>query len=105
MLPGWLGSRCECDVMPDRYVYSDYRQALFTDSGQRLFLIIRDRVDGLLHESGAFTMGAAVATGMIHDIWEAAACVDRLAELGEIVEITEHGKVPQAYRVFTRTRD
>lgn len=69
------------------YRYKDYRGDLFTDDGQRKFLRIRDKVQGLLKMAGAVRMSEATA-GVTGLNWEALACVDRMVELGELIEIT-----------------
>lgn len=80
------------------YSYEQEKPELFTESGQVVFLKIRDNVKRLLALAGAVRMREAIA-GNSGDIWQRQACVDRLVELGEIREIT-HGKTPGHYRVF-----
>ena len=72
------------------YDYSVEKKKVFTEEGQIKFLKIRDGVKKLLSKSGAITMGRAMSldTGIS---WENMACVDRLVELGEIVEIPTSG--------------
>ena len=83
------------------YDYQKERERLFTDDGQRTFLKIRDHVKYLLKTAGAFRLGEAVAT-TTGDSWQHIACLDRLVELGEIVELKrECGEVWAQYRVFT----
>ena len=83
------------------YDYQTERKFLFTDERQRQFLRIRDNVKGLLKTAGAFRMDCAIAdeTG---SSWEMLACVDRLVELKEIVELTKN--VAGQYRVFISAR-
>jgi hypothetical protein len=82
------------------YSYETEKKKLFTESGQVMFLAIRDRVNSLLEQSGAVRMQEAIAT-TAGDSWEMLACVDRMVELGELHEIT--GKdVAGQHRVFTR---
>lgn len=81
------------------YDYQKERAEIFTEQGQVTFLKIRDRVKYLLKTAGAFRMNEAIssATG---SSWNHLACVDRLVELGEIIEL----KRPDAwgqYRCFT----
>lgn len=68
------------------YDYQKERAQIFTESGSVTFTKIRDAVRTLLKTAGAFTMGAATR-GVSGDSWLALACVDRLAELGEVVEV------------------
>lgn len=83
----------------------DYRREvpeLFTDQGQRLFLGIRDRVRGLLKETGAIRMGEAsrLPPGIAASSnWTMMACVDRMVELGELLEVTPSDCAGQ-HRVF-----
>lgn len=70
------------------YSYATERKNLFTESGQVMFLQVRDHVRHLLDTAGAFQMAQAwngITGG--YDTWEAMACVDRLVELGEIREL------------------
>ena len=73
---------------PTRYRYTKERERLFTDEGQREFLVIRDRVQRLLQQAGVCTMGKVI-DGSTGDTWFMLACVERLVELGEIVEVTQ----------------
>lgn len=81
------------------YKYETERPKLFTDEGQRKFLLIRDRVKLLLKQAGAARMEEILRAGGGSD-WEGLACVDRLVELGELIELTPSHCVAQ-YRVFT----
>ena len=79
------------------YSYANEKSKLFTDEGQRSFLKTRDKVRQLLSESGAFMMEKAVST-----TWERMAEIDRLVELGEIVEVKlpGTGKTAGQHRTF-----
>lgn len=86
------------------YDYRDIKEAIFTDEGQRMFLEIRDRVKRLLAESGAFKL-SHVIKGTTGDSWMMIACVDRLREIGEIIELTNITIPVQAQdRVFIYPR-
>ena len=76
------------------YNYETEKAWLFTDEGQRQFLKIRDRAKNLLKVAGAFRMAELEAVS-----WGEMACVDRLVELGEIVEWPRESWAQ--YRVFT----
>ena len=78
------------------YNYYHEKQDLFTDKGQRLFIAIRDNCKKLLALSGAFTIEHAIR-GQVGDTWTMMACVDRMVELDEIVELEIPGF---AQRVF-----
>lgn len=83
------------------YDYQTIKKNLFTDDGQRMFLKIRDFVNKTLEIAGAVRMQEAInsASG---DSWTMLACVDRLVELGEIVEIPQTSVAGQ-YRVFVKS--
>jgi hypothetical protein len=68
------------------YDYQTERPKLFTEEGQIMFLKVRDNAKRLLLEAGAFRSMEVlrVVTG---DSWTQMACIDRLVELKEIVEI------------------
>lgn len=82
------------------YKYEAVRAMVFIERNQTTFLSIRDRVHRLLEEAGAFTMRAAIVN-QSGCSFELMACVDRLAELGEIMSV---GKAHpwDLDRVFTR---
>ena len=82
------------------YNYTTEREALFTDDGQKMFIEIRDRVKHLLKVAGAFRMDQAIG-GTSGSSWEMLACVDRLVELGEIVECTHPNRAAGQNRIFT----
>lgn len=70
------------------YDYQAERPKLFTEEGQRDFLKVRDAAKALLKEAGAFRQIEVLSkSGISGDSWFMIACVDRLVELGEIVEI------------------
>jgi hypothetical protein len=82
------------------YNYSKEREAIFTEEGQREFLIIRDRFQKLLKLVGAVRMQeGAFGSQVTGSTWKTMAYVDRLVELGEIREITQPD-VPGQHRVF-----
>lgn len=80
------------------YKYEDLRQNIFTDEGQKLFLRIRDRTMRLINESGAARCEEMIS-GNSGSSWDFLACVDRMVELGEIVEVIRPGVAGQ-HRVF-----
>lgn len=70
------------------YQYTAERSKLFTEEGQRDFLKVRDAAKALLEEAGAFRqMELLTRASLGGDSWFQIACVDRLVELGEIVEL------------------
>lgn len=87
------------------YNYSNQRPALFTEEGQVMFMNIRDHVLRILKTSGAITMGKAMDGAKSGESWTMLACVDRMVELGELVEIKQ-GDIPGQWRVFVpKNRD
>lgn len=80
------------------YNYETEKPRLFTESGQVMFLKVRDNVKELLHKAGAVRAQEAW-TQVCGDSWIMLACLDRLVELKEIREISSDG-VPGQHRVF-----
>lgn len=83
------------------YDYKTVRPCLFTEENQKLFLRIRDKANGLLKIAGSFRM-QEVWDGATGTTWEMMACVDRMVELGEIVEVIPANPFMGQYRIFTR---
>jgi hypothetical protein len=81
------------------YVYSEWRRFAFTEKGQVTFLAIRDRAQKLMREAEAATMGALIS-GQAGLVWEMQACVDRLVELGELLEIPNPISRAGQHRIF-----
>jgi hypothetical protein len=81
--------------------YEDQKPYLFSDDGQRMFLKIRDRADSLIREAGCARMQEIIA-GSTGDSWAMLACVDRLVELKEIVEIPQV-RIAGQHRIFIRS--
>jgi hypothetical protein len=75
------------------YNYEEQRSLLFTEAGQLTFIKVRDRVKHLLEEAGAFRMEKVGGS------WDDMACVDRMVEIGELVEYKR--ECWGQYRVFT----
>lgn len=86
------------------YQYSIERPKLFTEEGQLAFITIRDAVHKMLREAGAFRMGNALDVGPHGDSWLRMACVDRLIELDEIVEVARGREVAGQDRIFVVAR-
>ncbi len=85
------------------YNYELQKPKLFTDEGQRKFLKVRDNAQRLLNQSGCFTMDKVVACEL-GNTFEAMACVDRLVELGEIVEVPRNPMMPLQHRLFCEVK-
>ena len=85
------------------YNYGLQRANLFTDEGQRLFLLIRDKVHTLIAQSGAVRMQEIISS-VSGDTWDMMACVDRLVELGEIREVTQPNSCPAQHCVYVSAK-
>jgi hypothetical protein len=81
------------------YNYLNEKGKIFTEDGQVLFLAIRDNAQRLCQVAGCATMEKIIA-GNCGDSWVMLACVDRLKELGELVEIYQLNGSPGQYRLF-----
>lgn len=82
------------------YIYEDERHKLFTESGTKMLLRIRDSVNEKLKHAGAVRSGEAISV-VTGDSWTMLACLDYLVENGEIKEITG-SHVAGQNRVFVR---
>ena len=79
------------------YSYNNQRASVFTEEGQRRFLVIRDKAEKGIKFSGAVrSQELLVGSG---DTWDMLACIDRLVELNYLREITDGGVAGQ-HRVF-----
>lgn len=65
------------------YSYQTNRAEVFTETGQVMFLKIRDNAKRLLAISGA-VQAEKLWADCSGDSWTMLACVDRLVELGEL---------------------
>lgn len=83
------------------YSYSTERPKLFTEEGQVMFLKIRDNADRLIDLAGAATFDKITARAY-GDSWTMLACLDRLVELGELVEVPNPVSGWAQHRLFTR---
>ena len=79
------------------YSYQTQRHWVFTENGQVMFLKIRDEAKRLLDQSGAVMSGKLlIGSG---DVWNMLACIDRLVELKELIELPQERCAGQ-HRVF-----
>lgn len=84
------------------YNYQEEKKELFTEKGQVLFLAVRDRVQYLLKTSGAFRLGVGISDLRVTgSSWQLVACIDRLVELGEIVECPNPYTSVTQFKVYT----
>lgn len=82
------------------YKYDDMKAKLFSDEGQRKFLQVRDKINSIIPASGCIRLGE-VMTNIGGDSWIIMACVDRMVELGELVEIKYENSIAQK-RIFVK---
>jgi hypothetical protein len=83
------------------YNYQEQRENIFTEDGQKMFLKIRDNTFRLLEISGAVRLDKMIQ-GNTGDSWDMLACVDRMVELGDILEVTDSSRVAGQHRVFVK---
>ena len=83
------------------YQYKDQKPKLFTESGQEMFLAIRDHVGRCLATAGAVRMREATSAADSGCGYLMLACVDRMVELGELAEVSDPDTIDD-HRVFTR---
>lgn len=86
-------------VMP--YEYQKERPSVFTEDGQIMFLRIRDRANYLLKEAGACNV-ECLMRAVTGDSWHMLACVDRLVEIGELVEVKQDERTFGQHRIFVK---
>ena len=86
------------------YDYQTERPNLFTENGQLMFLGIRDRAKQLIAEAGAARLSNIISKAS-GSSWTMLACVDRLVEIGELVEVTRSDSVVGQDRVFVSATD
>jgi hypothetical protein len=85
------------------YDYQKERPYVFTEAGQVQFLRIRDRMHELIVEAGAVRTDAIIR-GETGSSWQTLACVDRVLELQEVIEVTGPDVMGQ-HRIFTKYSD
>jgi len=85
------------------YTYAKYKKWAVSEDGQRQFLSIRDRVNLAIKDNGCITMDHAIK-GESGLNFEMLACVDRLVELGEILEVKNPYSEYSQHRIFVDKR-
>ena len=83
------------------YKYEDLRPEFFTPRGNETLEKVRINVATQLMHGSQLTAHAAV-NGLLGDNWLAHACLDRLVELGELVEVITPPQTWGQNRIFTR---
>lgn len=81
------------------YSYEKMRPNVFTEEGQVMFLKIRDNAKALIKQAGAVSADR-ITKGITGDSWTMIACIDRLIELGELVELKNPVSSWAQHRVF-----
>ncbi len=76
------------------YDYAIERKEIFSETGVKRLVEIRDKIKQHLFQSGAFRLQEAGIAG-----WEEIACIDYMVELGELIELKR--ECWGQYRVFT----
>jgi len=84
------------------YDYKDRRAKVFTEEGQVMFLKIRDKARELLSMSGAVQSGKLQC--VVGEVWDMMACMDRLVELGELIEVPNPHSTAGQHRIFIQGR-
>ena len=85
------------------YSYEKERETTFTEDGQVMLLKIRDNAFRLIELSGAATV-ERIIQGVGGDSWHMLACVDRLAEIGDLKEVQMAQPVRGQDRIFIRPK-
>lgn len=81
------------------YQYLKERAALFTPEGNANFILNRDTAHDLIRTAGAFRLQEFMAKAKGGNTWFYMACIERLVEMGELVELRRDCWAQ--YRVFT----
>lgn len=77
------------------YKYEEQKKELYTESGLKILLSMRDAARKKLADAGAFRADAIFTTG---DSWTMLAALDFMVEEGEIQEVTR--QCAAQHRVF-----
>ena len=87
------------------YSYATQRPVVFTEAGQVMFLRIYDSARDLIKTAGAVRADKLIMAAGTCDTWDVLACIDRLVELGEIVEVKNTVSEAGQFRLFTKRND
>ena len=86
------------------YDYEELKPVIFKEENQEDFLKIRDGIEAVTTLAGCITMGKAIEFGK-GDLWVRMAVVDRLVELGELIEVErKEENVAGQHRIFIRIK-
>ena len=82
------------------YNYNDFRNDVFKEENQQMFLSIKDKALELINIAGCARM-QEIIRGQTGDSWVMLACVDRLVEMGFLKEVG-YDHLAGQYRIFTK---
>jgi hypothetical protein len=85
------------------YDYKTQRPYVFTEEGQIAFLKIRDNANILLKKAGAVRCQELMMVGT-YDTWDMLACIDRLVEIRELLEVPNPHSHAGQHRIFINGR-
>lgn len=86
------------------YNYATQRSRIFTEDGTTMLLKIRDQTKALIAKAGVARSDKMMA-GCTGDVWDMLACIDRLVEMGEILEVANTLSRAGQHRIFTSFDD
>jgi hypothetical protein len=84
------------------YSYEKMRPNVFTEDGQVTFLKIRDNAKTHIASAGAVSADR-LTRGVTGDSWTMMACIDRLVELKELIEVPNPISSWGQHRIFIDT--
>jgi hypothetical protein len=87
------------------YIYSELRDGLFTDEGQRDLVKVRDAAFAMLSVARVVRMDALMSAARTGDPQRQMALVDRLVEIGDLREVSLVGPVAGQHRIFEATKE
>jgi hypothetical protein len=84
------------------YNYQVEKKRLFIEANQVYFLEFRDKAKQMIKECGAFRLDKLMsAVKGMPDTWLLLACVDRLLELGDLIELKREAETVSQYKIYT----
>ncbi len=82
------------------YNYEAEKEYVFTDRGSRDLIQLRDRARALCEKAGCVRAGVLMA-GVSGDSFKAMALIDRIVEIGDLIEVHQTNKTVWQNRIFT----
>ena len=83
------------------YDYQKERPDIFTEQGQKMLTAIRDTSRGLFSFSGA-ALSEDMMKGVTGGSWTMLACIDYLAETGDVLEVKNPHSSAGQHRIFIK---